>query len=406
MSNNLTASFPEIWAKKQQQVFLKKSVSEVVANVSYQSQLQSGNTFSRTKRNTNANDAPEVYIRGTDISMKDIVDTKEQLIVNKQFAIGFTIDNYDEIQSDYPTALSYGEDNGILLQTQIDADVLAEATLNAASVVDAADFGGTAGQGIAITAVNVLQTATAATKKLQKLNVYSSDKVAAVSPDYEEIISLYYGAKVTDLGDDVSQNGYFTKISGYKMYSTNNLTCSAVLAMATTPTDGDTVTIKGVVFTFKTTLGTTPGNVLIGGSADVARANLTALINAPATTTANGVKLGTQDILNFTARASATNDNTANTMTLVYKGAGSPSVSETLTDGTDTWTAVLQKQYLLFGIMKKCTTLITQKMPSIEVNKIPKQFGKYILNGVLYGVKSFTDDTKQAVRVEIRADTY
>ena len=54
------------------------------------------------------------------------------------------------------------------------------------------------------------------------------------------------------------------------------------------PTDGDTVTINGVTFTFKTTLGATAGNVLIGGSATNARANLAALIAAPGTTTASG----------------------------------------------------------------------------------------------------------------------
>jgi predicted aconitase with swiveling domain len=81
------------------------------------------------------------------------------------------------------------------------------------------------------------------------------------------------------------------------------------------------VTIQGQVFTFKTTLGSTAGNVLIGGSADVARANLAALINAPTTTTANGVAL-TADSDNarlFDARASAVNDNTANTLTLTFK---------------------------------------------------------------------------------------
>jgi len=52
-------------------------------------------------------------------------------------------------------------------------------------------------------------------------------------------------------------------------------------ALSVQPTDGDTVTLNGVTFTFKTTLGSTAGNVLIGGSASAANTNLTALINAP-----------------------------------------------------------------------------------------------------------------------------
>jgi len=50
-----------------------------------------------------------------------------------------------------------------------------------------------------------------------------------VSPEFEEIISLYYGAKATDLGDKVSQNGFFKSISGFDLYASNNLTGTAVL---------------------------------------------------------------------------------------------------------------------------------------------------------------------------------
>ena len=90
----------------------------------------------------------------------------------------------------------------------------------------------------------------AVTQKLHEANVWDTDFVAAVSPKFENIIGLYYGAKVTDLGDNVSQNGYFNQIAGFKLYSTNNLTCSAVLALGVQPTANDTVTIQGVTFTF------------------------------------------------------------------------------------------------------------------------------------------------------------
>ena len=102
--------------------------------------------------------------------------------------------------------------------------------------------------------------------------------------------------------------------------------------MATQPADGDPITIGGVTFTFKTVLGATAGNVLIGGSADAARANLAALINAPGTTTANGVALSAanQAIIQQQLRLTATNDNTANTMTVVGIGSGALVVSEAL----------------------------------------------------------------------------
>ena len=249
-----------------------------------------------------------------------------------------------------------------------------------------------------------MNVCTNATRKLRQLNVYDTDLVAAVSPRFENVVSLYYGAKVTDLGDDVAQNGFFNKISGYKMYSTNNLTCSAVLALATNPTANDTVTIQGVTFTFVSSIGTTAGNVLIGASADATRANLATLINAPQTTTSTGVALSTINSDKFRARVTATNDNTADTLTVVYKGAGELTVSETLTASADVWTTTLRKQFCVFGVKNKCTTLVTQAKPTIKITDIPLQNGNYVKNFMLYGVKTFVDNAKRMVRAEILLD--
>jgi hypothetical protein len=241
----------------------------------------------------------------------------------------------------------------------------------------------------------------AATKKLHLANVWDTDFVAAVSPKFENIIGLYYGAKVTDLGDDVSLNGYFNKIAGFKLYSTNNLTCSAVLALSVQPTANDTVTIQGVTFTFVSSIGTTAGNVLIGANVDATRANLATLIDTPSTTTATGVALSTANARTFAARVVAVNNDTADTLTVYFKGANSLTTSSSLTSGSNLWTAALKKQLNVFGIRNKCTTLIAQKMPTVERTRIPLQFGDYIKNGMLYGVKTFKDNAQRMVKVDI-----
>lgn len=108
----------------------------------------------------------------------------------------------------------------------------------------------------------------------------------------------------------------------------------------------------------------------------------------------------------FRARATAVADTTANTLTVTYKGASVLVVSETLTAAADVWTAALQKQLNFFGVKNKMTTLITQKKPSIETTRIPLQFGNYIKNGMLYGIKSFNDNTQRGVRVEIKSSAF
>lgn len=405
--NSFSASFPEVWAKEQQTIFYKKNVAMEIADTSFRELDWYGQILSRTYINADPSDAPGVYSPGTDLAQSDTLDTKESLTVNKQFAELTYIDDYEQIQSRYNIAMTYGKKMAMRLTNQVDADVLGEA-VNATSTVDAGSIWGTSGQWIILSIGNVFQVITAVQRKLDKLNVVETDKYGVVSPEFTEVVNQYYADRNTSLGDTASEKGYFKTINGFKMYTSNLITGSAVLYLATTPTDGDTVTIAGQVFTFKTTLGTTAGNVLIWGSADVARANLAALLNAPWTTTANGVAIGattTQAYKRFAARVTATNDNTADTLSVVYKWAGTLVVSETLTAAADVWTTTLQKQICLFGV-KGNPVLVIQRQPSVVVKEEPKRLWKNILNGVLYWVKTFSDNAKCMVRVDINSSLY
>lgn len=404
MANSLSASFETIWAREQQRVFLRKNVALKIADTSFNSTMKSGQVLTRTYRSTLSTDVPQVYVRWTDITINDITDTAETLTVNRQFADGFYIDNMDEIQSKYDQAARYGEDYAMRLTNQVDAEVLGE-VLNAANTVDAGSVGWTAGQGIALTTSNVFLTYTAARKKLIKQNVASTDWFAVISPEFQEIVTQYYASKNTSLGDNASENGFFAKIMWFDNYVSNNLTCTAVLSLATQPTNTDPITIGGVTFTFVSVIGTTAGNVLIGADVDATRANLATLINAPSTTTSTGVALSTANAKIFAARVSAANDNTADTLTVTRKWTGTLTVTETLTDATDTRTATKQKQHCFFGVRGN-PVLVMQKMPKVQFKEEPKKDGWNILNTVLFGVKTFRDNSYNMVNVPIRADAF
>lgn len=359
--------------------------------------MRSGDTLNRTYRSsTNV----QTYVRGTDITIDDLTDTNEQLVVNKQYATGFYIDDFDAIQNKYDAALSYGKDNGIYLSNQVDADILGE-VFNATSTVDDGSIGGTAGNGITLATTNVLKVFGAAKKSLRFQNVPLDSAYGVITPEFEDILVQYGIGRDTTMGDGVFTNGYIGKANGFELYVSNNTAGSAVLAMATNPTANDTVVIEGVTFTFVSSIGTTAGNVLIGASADATRVNLAALLNAPSTTTAQGVALSAQNARKFIANVTATDDAGANTMLLKYKGVGTLTVSETFTDGTDTWTANKVKQHCMFGI-KGNPVCVMQRTPSVVLKDEPKKLGKNSLNGVLYGVKTFADNAKQMVNVELK----
>lgn len=400
MANSLSASFVEHWAAEQQAVFYKTNVAKAIADMSFNSQLRKGDSLNRPYRSTTT---PQVYTRGTAITINDLTDTNEQLVINKQYADGFYVDDFDAIQSNYNIAINYGRDQGEALANQVDSDVLGE-VFNATSTIDDGSIGGTSWNGITISTSNIVKIFSGVKKKIKKQNVTSTNYYGVISADVQDIVEQYVGARATDLGDKVTSNGFVMRLHGIDLYSSNQCAGSAVLSLATNPTANDTITIEGVTFTFVAS-PSAAGDIDIGASADATRANIETLLNAPGTTTATGIALTGDDLKNFQAKVSATNDNSADTLLVKYKGVDVLTVSETLTDGTDTWTTAKIKQHCLFGI-KGNPVCVVQRAPKPVLKDVPDKLGKNVLNGVLYGVKTFADNAKQMVNVEIAASTF
>mgnify|MGYP003146490950 CR=1 FL=1 len=401
MANTFTVDFPEIWAREQQRVFYKTNVAMKIADISFKSQLSRGDTLNRPYRSSNE---VQTYTRGTAITIDDKTDTQEQLSINREFATGFYIDDFDKIQSNYNLIANYAKDDGVYLSNQVDADVLGE-VFNATSTVDDGDIGGTSSNGILLTTSNILATVSAAKKKLMKQNIPGNNFYGVISPEFEEILIQYGAGRDTVMGDKLNDNGFITNFYGFKLYRSNQTAGSAVLALATDPTNTDTVVIGGVTFTFVSSIGTTAGNVLIDGTVDTTRASFATLLNDPGTTTATGVALTGSDLRLFQNRVSATNDDTADTLTVNYKGVGVLAVSETLTDATDVWTTALEKQHQLFGGVGN-PVLVMQSDARVRMREVQDKLGVNVLNGVLYGVKTYVDNGKAMVNVEIQSSTF
>jgi flagellar capping protein FliD len=62
--------------------------------------------------------------------------------------------------------------------------------------------------------------------------------------------------------------------------------------MATNPTNNDTISINGVTFTFKSTLGTNPGNIKICSSVAKTIANFVNAFNTPGTSISEATDAG------------------------------------------------------------------------------------------------------------------
>ena len=139
----------------------------------------------------------------------------------------------------------------------------------------------------------------------------------------------------------VSGFGYFGKTyNGISVYTSNLIEQEAVLSLVTQPTADDTITVNGIVFTFVASPAVA-GDVDLGSDVDATRANLAAAITSGAGAGTAYIAVSSANAKNLRQRfVKATNDDTANTLTV--KSYGALTVAKALTDGTDAFGDVVK----------------------------------------------------------------
>lgn len=398
MANSLSASIKELWSKEMQLKHEKTDVFRAIARMTEKEILKHGDTLNRPFRSAVT---VQNYTRGTDFTVRDLTTTNEQLSVDTAKVAPMYIDDLDALQHEYAVLQEFAQDAAVQLGNKIDSVVLAEYA-NADSDVDNSDVNaGTAGDGFQLTVANVKKVFFIAGRKLDALNVAPDERFATLSPQALQILREYVSDRETGWGDEVGNNGEIGNFAGFKVYLSNNLTSTARLQLGTTPTDGDTVVIDSVTFTFVASIGTTAGNVLINGAAGSID-NLVGLINAPGTTDANGVALSAAN--QDKVRDWTPTDNTTS-MDIQVRGVPNLVVSETLTAAADVWTSARQIQHLLFG-RKGATDIVIQKAPNVEIKDDPDRLGKNVVPWTLFGVKTFDYGDAMLVDVNVRQDSF
>lgn len=387
-----------------QEFFPKVLVAMKIANTRLLEMLSYGQSVTRVRYDISGVRVRSITV-GADMTIDSVTDTGENLTVDQWKGTAFALSEKEKTQAGpLNPGTVIGTQTAIKLATYVDADVLYE-TVNAFAAFDTGDLttGSSNGTPIALSSTTVPQMVSRLPAKLRRNNQLLQNLALVADATTIADMFQYLLGKNADFVNALFQNGYVNEqVASAEVYQSENVTGEGLLSMVTQPTDGDTVVIQGVTFTFKTVLGVTAGNVLIGGSADAARANLAALINAPGTTTAQGVALSAADqlIIADTIRATATNDNAADTLTLVAKGSGRLTLSETFTDATDTWTRNFVHVY--FG-KKGAIDIVAQKDVKMDMRPEPKQPADNIISRILYGVKTFYDGKQKFLDVKISA---
>lgn len=394
MANSLTALNKEVWTRMMQEKLEKELVAMAIANTSLKSLLNDGDTIHKPYR---SNLKTQDYTKGTAVTIDDVTATDETLVVNTTKVVAFYIDDIDKVQNSYSTMQEYANDTMQDLYQVIDREVLAEYA-NADLSVDDGDIGGTSGNSAVINSSNINKIFSAAARKLDNNNVSRGDRFAVISASVLEQIVLYTAGKDTSFGDQVLDNGKVGSRFGFDIYVSNNLTNTATWTPADNPSNGATITIAGVTFTFVSSIGSTAGNVLIGGNTAATLDNLVAFINDQNTTSSTQVALSYAD--QATLSGITATDGTTN-MTIVFKGGGE--VAYTTSEAADVWSA--ETIHCLFG-KKGATDLVMQKAPNIKVKDVEDKLGVNVLAYTLFGIKTFDVGDAQLVDVKIDSSSF
>lgn len=377
-------------------------VAMKIANTRLLSNLTYGQSVDRVRYDISAVDVQDRTPR-VDGTVDLISDERETLTVDQDKMTLFNLSQKEMVQAGpLNPGTVIGGQVAIKLATYVDADVLAQVQ-NAFADFDTGDLTTLVSNGTPITlnSTTVPQAVTRLPAKLRKNNQLLSNLAMVIDSYGISDMFQYLLGKNADFVNALFQNGYVNEqVASAEVYVSENLTAEAVLGLATEPTANDTVVINGVTFTFVAS-PTNPGDVDLGGSADVSRANLTAAINAGAGAGTAYIELSAANrrTITKTYRITATNNNTTNKMTIIGIGAGRLTLSETFTDATDAWDKNFIHAY--FG-KKGAIDVVIQKETKMEMLQEPKQPGsKNISSTVIYGLKTYYDGSQKMLDFHI-----
>ena len=399
MANDLTAFSPEYWSARMQALLSKTMVSRMVANFEEQAMMRDGDVVNRPYHGDfHAN----TYTKGTAVSIQDVATTNEYLSIDTTKEVSFYVDEIDRIQNKYEAANALINRAAYVLKNDMDGDFFDEIA-NANLDIDDGDIGGTSGSSITLSSSNVVKTFTTCKAEMYNNRVEDSKPwYAVIDPNTAAIIEQSAVANGFNLADATFRNGYVGDAFGFRMLVSNNLRSSVSLGLATNPTNGDTIVINGVTFTFVDTLGTTAGNVHICSTAAKTVTNLVTALNALGTSITSATDAGYVAISTANrnkleqVRLTATDNTTAVGLT----ANGKLVLSETLTDTTDAFGDQTIHNYIC---QSGATDMVIQKDVSVQKNKVEDKTGYNFLTYDLYGLKTFTEGADRMLDLKIKA---
>lgn len=235
----------------------------------------------------------------------------------------------------------------------------------------------------------------------QGIDLSYGNPYVMMDPTTARFFKLFNMANGFTNADQQLRTGYqVVPLADLDYFVTPEVEREQVLSMATNPTADDTVTVKGVTFTFKAAPAAA-GEVDLGANADASRANLAAAINGGSGAGTTYIALSAADRLTLkNAGVVAVNDDTANTLTVT--AFADIDGAETFTDGTDAWGT--EKKNLLAGIRRSTLLrLPSEGLTVVKNDTLEGDTGVQLRSSQMHGAGVWNKNANKIVKTQVVA---
>lgn len=313
-------------------------------------------------------------------------------------SIHINIDDTEKAQlKDQDLVSRYGDDLGRAMKDSIEKRWVGniESINSLGSAVSPIDFSG----------ANIFDVLEDGLALVDVADIDDLQRVLLVGPREYRAIERAAVNRESALGDSTFVNGFpARKLMDALLVKSNNLPWSATLTLGANPSDGDTVTIAGVTFTFKTT-PVLAGAVDIGADATASAANLIKAITGGAGAGTDYIELGITQQMYLRRNRRLAGVNT--TGVIAFTGFGDIGVSSVFTSASNLWSAQVKK---MFFTAVGAVDLAVQMDEGLEMSRPKPMTGEAHftrISGVtMHNSKTFTDGKYMNVTTFIDASQY
>ena len=390
VNNNATTSWNQIkYSKTVSALLFTKSVAMSLANTELRANMPDWTTITRP---TTSFLGITQYTPNNETTYSDLALGNETLVINDTPMVAFTLDTIESEDAGWNITMNTMQNVARLLKEYVDGKFFGQ-VLN---------FDNTLPATVALSKTNAYDTMSSAIAWL--INAWVDENRIALTVDAFGVDYIGQNAVNSTFAlSDRTYSAWFTgkTVAGAELVRSENLTMVGSFAIwGAAPADGNTITVNGYTFTFKTALTPTAWEVLIGVSATTAATNLTSAINWTAWAGTTYVAIDAKDRNKYLRGFSATSATTTVTFTSTRGYRWAAAFAKTMTDASNKF-----GQFVIYyaAMEMESIHMVMRDLVRSVSGRIPKTLVTEYLTWNRFGLKVFEDGRERGIIMPIEA---